>query len=228
MVKKTETTQEPSNRHKVIALVIALLICFIGICSFLYARSNSPEEIKSRVAAIDANKDLSREERGEQKREYMRGLSDGDQKAMRDERFNEWRKRENDRLEAFYKKSKPEQKKELREEIARQEQRRKEREAWMAANGINPQGGQGQNGQNGQNGAQNASGGPGGRRGGDADSRQQRRDQFLQLLSPEERAQRDQYRYQINHERVSMGLPPLGGGRGGFGGGPRGIGGPPR
>jgi hypothetical protein len=225
MIKKKPAPEEPNNRRKTIALVIAALICLVGICTFLYGRSNSAEDIKKDMAKIDGNKDLSREERGEAKRAFYKNLSQGEQQALRDDRMNEWRKRENERLAAFFKKSPQEQKKELREEIQRQEERRKEWEAWRAANGMNGPGGPG--GANGPGGPQNAGGGgPGGRRGGDPDARQQKRDEFIQRLTPEEREQRNEKRYLLNHERVSMGLPPLGGGggpRGGFG-----RGGPPR
>jgi hypothetical protein len=229
MIKKKPAPEEPNKRHKTIALVIAALICLVGICTFLYGRSNSADDIKKDMAKIDGNKDLSREEREDAKRQFYKNLSQGEQKALRDDRMNEWRKRENERLAAFFKKTPQEQKKQLREEIQRQEERRKEREAWMAANGMNGPGGQGgAGGPNGQGGPQNAGqGGAGGRRGGDPDQRQQRRDEFIQRFTPEEREQRNEYRYQLNHERVSMGLPPVGGG--GPRGGPGfGRGGPPR
>jgi hypothetical protein len=226
---KKQPAEEQSNRKKAITLMIAALFCLFGIGMFLYARSNSVDAVEAKLKAIGEDKNLSREERWEKQRELRRDLPDDTRRQLEKKRDVARDKWLSNVAAEYYKKSPQERKKALHDSVQREQERLKEIEARMAAraNGGAPGGGNGQ---------ANAGGGPGGPRGffgfgrgGTPEERQQARDARLDNLTPEERAQMHNYRYERNQQRQAMGLPLTGGPRGGFGGGPpRGIGGPPR
>ena len=238
-----------SKKKKWLIALLALLAFFaIGFGVYAATRPDEATVAKAKLEEIRNDSELTGREKWDKTRKVFEGLSNDGKRDLGKER----REAENKKLEEFFKKSKEEQRKELKEEIQRGEKRRKEWEARAKAEGWGnngPGGGGNRGGGNGPGGAgapaanANAAGGanngnangPGGRPQLSAEERQQRRDDRIDMLTPDERAMRHQYTVLMNEARISMGLPPsfrgprifVGGPPGGGFGGPRGGGGPP-
>lgn len=243
----TPAKQDPkSNNQKLLirgGLGLLLLLLLIG-AGYAFLMPDGAEQAKAKFSDVKNNSELSEDEKRAKSREIWEGLSPDAKKKLRDERFEDWRQKDNERLKAFFAKSPQEQRKEMRERIQRDEKRRKEWEARAKERGIVPGGGgpggaagaaggtagnAQANAQGGAAAAGNTNNGPGsGRPKMSAEEKQQRRDEFLDRFTPEERAMRNQERIMMNEIRVQMGLPPRVSGRGGFfgGGGGGGRGGP--
>lgn len=252
--KHLEQEEQARNRRKIIirASLALLLLLLIGSAYALF-RPDEVAQTKAQIEAIRNNPELSDSDKGERIGKLVREETSQDtQDKLRQERMEQWRKRENELYAKFYAKSPAERKKEIREQILASEKRRKEREARGGGGGPGGggpggggpggggpgRGGPGAGGPGGQNAAggaaanANGNNGPGGRGRGSQEERQAARDVMRQNFTPEEQNMRASYRIMVNQEREAMGLqptrrvfPPGFGGFGGFGGGRGGFGG---
>jgi hypothetical protein len=237
--KHLEEEEQAKNRRKIMirAGLALLLLLLIGSAYALFA----PDEVaqtKAKIEAIRNNAELSDSDKGERIGKLVReDTSQDTQDKLRQERMEQFRKRENELYAKFFAKSPAERKKEIREQIQASEKRRKEREArggggpgggGFGGGGPGGAGAGGAAGQNAAGGAGANGNGPGRRGGGSQEDRQAARDVRQQNFTPAEQNMRASYRSMVNQEREAMGLPPTRrvfppgfgfGGRGGFGGG---------
>lgn len=239
---KAEKQKQENDKKRALLIrgSLALLLLLLIGTAYAFLKPDLAAQAKAQIAAIDNNPELTTAEKWQKKRDLREELAPEARKAVDNERFQEFRKRENERLKTFFAKSPQEQRKELRDMIEKGEKRRKE---WEARNGGGGGGG-GAGGGGGRGGAGGAVGGAPAGAGGAAgpsaaasnangsgrgkmspEARQIRRDEMKDIFTPEERAQRTAYRIMTNQVRESMGLPPRTGFGGRGGGGPGGFGG---
>jgi hypothetical protein len=126
----------------------------------------------------------------------------------------ERRKAARERMARFFKLPKEEQLAELDKQIQRMEESRKAWEARQAERAARGEESNGAGGPGGNAAGAGGPGGPGGWRRLGPEEREQRRKQFLDSTTPEERAQFSLYRQMLNQRRQELGLPAFGpGGR---------------
>lgn len=236
----TKAEKEKQEKDKRRALLIrgalALLLLLLIGTAYGLLKPDQAAQAKAQFAAIDNNAELTTAEKWQKKRELRDELPPDARKAVDEERFQEFRKRESTRLKEFFAKTPQQQRKEMREMIEQGEKRRKEWEARTGGRGGPGGAGGGANagaGGRGNAGGAAIAGGPtgtpgtnggGGRPKMTAEQRQIMRDERKDSFSPEDRAMMNAYRIMMNEQRAAMGLPPRNGGpgRGGFGGPPGG------
>jgi hypothetical protein len=180
-------------------IAIAVLLLMIG-AAWAYLR---PSSQLSKVMAMQAEiRELPRDEQrrkwGEM-REEVEKLTDAERDALFAPMMEERAKREQKEYDRFFALSKADQIKEIDKEIDREQRRRKEWEQ-RRASGQARQGGGDRGGRGGGPG-----GNWGGGRGGSRDSAE-RRKASLDRSSPQERAQRDEYRRMRDDRRAARGI----------------------
>jgi hypothetical protein len=219
---------EPANRWPWIVAAVLLLL-LLGAAGAYYLFREDPELAKAREVLDEMSpekmKDLTREQRREkwkEVRDVLDNLTDEQRQALRKERFEKMRQRENERLKRYFAMSPEEKTQYLDEQIDRSEawrerfeERRKQwaeererRKQEAAAKGEtfkedNPRRGWGP----GRNQWSKMT----------PEERENRRKQWLDNSTADERAQRWQYMQDVKARRLERGLPATGG-FGGWGG----------
>lgn len=214
-----------NSKKWILATVLFLLSA--GAAGAYYAFRTDPQvALVMDLGKQMRNEDLSREDRGKlfgQMREAMDQLSDEQRQQVRQqfERGNDWRKREQQKLNEFFALSKKDQTKALDKDIDEMlkrrkewEKRRKERDAENAK--------QQQAGMIGGNNGNNGGRGPGGGGGGGGGDRGQQRRLSLDNSSSASQAQRAEYGRLMASRMQQRGIP-MTGGPGGPGNGRRGF-----
>jgi hypothetical protein len=223
--KKSESS---SNKPAAIAVGVVALTVAAG-AAWYFA---SGPKVDPQVAALEAlgsklfenRESMSDEQRraafSEMRTAYEQ-LTPEQRDQLRDRRRREWERRENERLKAFFAMSKEEQLKQLDREIDRQEQWRKEREQRRRNGDANQRGGGNRGGgPPGGFAGGPGGGGPGGRggdggfgRGGGGDrggrtgaDMNERRQQYLNSTTAEQRARRSEYGRMMRERRQQRGL----------------------
>jgi hypothetical protein len=194
-------------------IVLGLIVIAILFFGWRFAREVQANREVNRVRELrdqltgEKGKSLSREERrkGWKKlRQEMAALTPKQREAL----FADRRKQMRDRLAAFFKMSPEEKMAQLDKDIERGEEMRKRMESGDFAGGKRGKSGQSQSGPGGGPGA--GFGAPGERQKLTPEQRENRRKQFLDSTTPEERAQRSEYFKLLSQRRKELGLPAFG------------------
>lgn len=198
------------NRKVIATSVGALLFLFLLIWAIGHLRADRDlAKVRQMREGLfsEEGKNLSREERGERfkaMREAVEKLPAGQRDELMKEGMQQRGEREKEKYAKFFAANRKEQIALLDADIKRQEERRKQFEAFQQANAQ----------------AANAGGMSSASSNRPASTPEQRenfRKKALDFGTPEQRAQATEYRRQMNDRRQQLGLPPLTG-RGGFGG----------
>lgn len=216
--KKLETS--PASRRKMAYCAggIAAVLLFLGAGWLVWASLPDPQlaEIKAlQQQMFDPNSGLddnARRELRQNIRDKMDGLTDAQREQLRDQFFEGFRQRDNERMRNYFAAS-PEQRIALLdqdiERMRNWEQNRGDRQRNAGGEG-GPPGGRGFGG---PGGGGPGAGGPGGRGGRDPnESPEDRRDRQRRRLdnsTSEERAMRSAYFEDLNKRRVQLGLEPI-------------------
>lgn len=216
------------SKPQVITLAVAVLIVAAGAAWYF-----NPPNVDPQVAAIEqmgqqlfANRESMTEEQQRAAFTQMRAayeqLTPEQRDEARDRRRREWEKRETEQMRKFFALPAAEQVKELDQRIDQMERWRKEREerrrrerANPSANANNGDRGRGGPGGGGPGAGGNGGGDRGGR--GDGDGRRgggggtgadrnERRQQYLNSTTAEQRAMRTEYRRMMSERRKQRGL----------------------
>jgi len=239
MRNKQEEPASDTKRLKALLAVLCLLLLGGAVMAMVGSGGGGSGVSRDEV---DRLRDETKEKWKDKK-----DLTEEERKAMRED----WGKVKEKSRQLPFEERKKDMQKFMAKDVERSNpyyaiQSEEERKAWLdnyiqdqAAKQANRGGGQGRGGPNGggpggPNGGGPNGGGPGGPNGGQEPTAQQnqQRDngqrQWLQMSSPEQRAQTGDFRYQVKQQAQALGLPvPRMGPPGGFGGGggPRGGGG---
>jgi hypothetical protein len=210
--------RETPDRKKHVAVILGILLLALGAVGayFLFRTNPHLARMKALQDQLRARaENLSPEDRRNLFRqigEERQKLSPADRDKLSRERAKAGLERRREQMKKYFALSDDDKKAYLDEQIDQEEARRKDREQRRADRGDNAQG-PGQRG--------NRQGfGPGGGGRGDNSSvdRGRGRKNRLNETTPEDRQQWSTYVQELSQRRQQRGLPPLGGGRGGFGG----------
>ena len=214
-------------------VIIAVCVLLLGggtAWALLHRKSTSKvqEKLQELQATMTADNGPPGDRR-KQFRKVMEDLTPAEGEEMRQQMFENFRKRQEEHDRQYCALTPAEKAAFLEKEIAEQERRRQEREAELRQGGGGGPGGNASGNSSGGQGTTDTSGGSAGQGGRPnfrsmtADQRLQMRKQMLDRTTPEARAQHGVYVNDMNNARAAQGLPPIRGGGFGFGGG-----GPPR
>jgi hypothetical protein len=224
--------EEPRNwKAWIIAALLLLLLGGTVGGYFMFREDPQIARAKEIMAEFGRGrgKDLSREERrakGKELRDLFENMTEGQRQTLRKEMMEKWRKRESERLAKYFAMSPEDKIKYLDQQIEQQEARRQQfeemRQKWAEEREKRKQEAAAR-GETVKEDNRRPGWGPGGGRGAwskmSPEERDNRRKQFLDSTTPEERQQRWEYRQDMNARRQALGLP-VRGGRGGRWGGP--------
>jgi hypothetical protein len=189
------------NRKRTVLLLAALVFAAGAWGAFLHLRAAAQ---LARVKALrDQVTESARNLPAPERRALFGQLREEVQKLPPDQRRQLWgdrRGRFREDMEKYFKLSKEEKTAYLDDRLRRMEEARKEFEQNRS--------------QNGQGGPQAGARGWAGR-GGTPEEREQRRKEFLDRTTPEDRAMMSEFRKELNERRQQLGLPPGGWGPGG-------------
>jgi exonuclease VII large subunit len=216
------------NGKKWVLATVLLLLLAGGAGAYYAFRTDPQVALVMDLGKQMRNEDLSREDRGKlfgQMREAMDQLTDEQRQQVRQqfERNNDWRKREQQKMNEFFAMSKKDQVKQLDKDIDEMVKRRKEwekRRQERDADRAKQQAGGAIGGNNGNTGGGNGNRGGGG--GGGGGDRGQQRRLSLDSSSASSQAQRAEYGRMMASRMQQRGIP-MTGGPGGPGGGRRGF-----
>jgi uncharacterized membrane protein YgcG len=190
--------------------ILALLLLFATAVVWALWTGEDPQLTTVRELGAQARADGASEEQRRQMwgqmREEMEKLSPESRDVLRDEWRQKREARENERMKEFFAMTRAQQIAQINKEIDDRERRRQQR-AQSGQNGSQGGGRNGQ-GQGGGGGGPNGQygGGPGGRGGGRAMDPVQRRKDYLDKTTPDQRAERSEYRRMVSEQRSSRGL----------------------
>jgi hypothetical protein len=225
--------EEPTSwKPWIIAALVLLLLVGTVVGYFLFRPDPLLAEVKDDFQKLtedrnekDPSKKLSREERreiGQRIRTNLENMTDEQRRALFAEGMKKWREREKEKMDRYFKMSPEEKTAFLDKEIEQQEARREQMQQWREEREKRKQEAAAKGETLKEDNGRRGWGGPGGGRGGfsklSPDERQNRMKARLDNSTADERAQRWQFRQDMNARRQQLGLPTGGRGWGGWGG----------
>lgn len=186
------------NARNAVIGVVVLLLAVVAAWAFGFFGGTDPEvaelqQMRDQVFASDPLPEAQRDQLRDQFRQRVSSLTDDQRRALFAGGREQWRQREQQRMDAFFALSRADQQKQLDDSINRMLQRRNEQNQNPSAGNRDGRGERG-------------NGGGGGRNMTPA-QRESRAKQRLDNSTPKERAQRAEYRRRMQERMQQRGIP---------------------